>query len=107
MSRIKHLAAYIFRTLTVRNVRITRKSKISRLARLRLLQYPKTCSMSCSSSVEIEDVSHNAPCHLHVPNPYVTECASYEKLYDIPLNSAPAFALSKTYGMSCVSSLEI
>ena len=63
--------------------------------------------MSCASSVEIEDVSHKAPCRLHVPNPYGTECASYEKNYDFPLNSAPAFALSKTYGMSCASSVEI
>ena len=53
MSRIKHLAAYMFRTLTVRNVRRTRKSKISRLTRLRLLHYPKTNGMSCASSVEI------------------------------------------------------
>ena len=105
MSRIKHLAAYMFRTLTVRNVRLTRKSKISRYTWLRLLHYPKTYGMSCVSSVEIWDVSQNAPCHLHVPNPYGTECASYEKNYDFPINSAPAFALSKTYGMSCASSV--
>ena len=93
MSRKKHFAAYMFRTLTVRNVRPTRKAKISRLTRLRLLHYPKTYGMSCASSLEIEDVSHKAPCHLHVPNPYGTECASYE--IDFPLNSAPAFALSE------------
>ena len=66
MSRITHLAAYMFRTLTVRNVRLTRKSKISRLTRLRLLHYPKTYGMSCASSVEIEDVWHKALCRLHV-----------------------------------------
>ena len=63
--------------------------------------------MSCAFSVEIEDVSHNAPCRLHVPNSYGTECASYEKVEDFPLNLALAFALSKTYGMSCASSVEI
>ena len=61
------------------------------------MHYPKTSGMSCASSVELEDVSHKAPCRLHVPNPYGTECASYEKNYDFPLNSAPAFVLSKTY----------
>ena len=75
-----HLAAYMFRTLTVRNVRLTRKSKISRLTRLRVLHYPYIYGMSCASSVEIEDVSQNAPCHLHVPNSYGTECPSYEKV---------------------------
>ena len=63
--------------------------------------------MSCASCVEIEDVSQNAPCHLHAPISYGTECPSYEKVEEIPLNSAPAFALSKTYGMSCASSVEI
>ena len=48
-----------------------------------------------------------APCRLHVPNPFGTEYASYEKVQDFPLNSAAAFALSKTYGMSCASSVEI
>ena len=66
MSRKNHLAAYLFRTLTVRNVRLTRKAKISRLTRLRLLHYPKTYGMSCASSVEIEDDSHKAPYCLHV-----------------------------------------
>ena len=135
MSRIKHPAAYMFRTLTVRNVRLTRKSKISRLTRLRLLHYrrpgymfqtlkvrnvrltrkskisrlthlrllhyPKTCGMSCAASIEIEDVSHKAPCRLRVPNSYGTECPSYE--IDFPLNSALGFALSEDlrYGM-CV-----
>ena len=80
MSRIKHLAAYMFQTLTVRNVRPTRKSKISRLTRLRLLHFPKTYGMLFASSVEIEDVSHKTPCHLHVPNSYGTECPSYEKV---------------------------
>ena len=65
--------------LTVRNVRLTRKSKDSRLTRLRLLHYPKTNGMSCASSVEIEDVSHKACC-LHVQNSFGTECASYEKV---------------------------
>ena len=77
---MKHLAAYMFRTLTVRNVLLTRKPKISRLTRLRLLHYPKTYGMSCASSVEIEDVSHEAPCRLHVPNSFSTECVSYEKV---------------------------
>ena len=63
--------------------------------------------MSCASSVEIEDASHKAPCRLHVPNPYGTQCPSYEKVKDFPRNSAPAFALSKIYGMSCASSVEI
>ena len=63
--------------------------------------------MLCASSVEIEDVWHKAPCRLHVPNSYGTECESYEKVKDFPLNSAPAFALSKTYGMLCASSVEI
>ena len=70
MSRIKHLAAYMFRTLMVGNVSLTRKSKIPRLTRLRLLHYPKTYGMSCASSVEIDDVSHKAPCRIHVPNSY-------------------------------------
>ena len=48
-----------------------------------------------------------APCRLHVPNPYGTEYASYEKVQDFPLNSAAAFALSMTYGKSCASSIEI
>ena len=107
MSSIKHLAAYIFRTLTVRNVRLTRKSKISRLTRFRLLHYPKTTSMLFASAVEIEDVSHRAPCRLHVPNSYGTECASYEKVEDFPLNSDPPLHYPKTYGMSCASSVEI
>ena len=77
---MKHLAAHTFRTLTVLNGRLTRKSKISRLTRLRLLHYPKTYGMSCASSVEIKDVSHNPPCHLHVPNSYDTDCACYEEV---------------------------
>ena len=63
--------------------------------------------MSCASSVEIEDVLHKAHCRLHVPNSYGTECASYEKVQDFPLNSAAAFALSKTYGMSCTTCSEL
>ena len=63
---MKHLAAYMFRTLSVPNVCHTRKSKDSRLTRLRFLHYPKTYGMSCASSVEMEDVSHKAPCRLHV-----------------------------------------
>ena len=77
---MRHLATYMFRTPTVRNVRVTRKCKISRLTRLRLLHYPKTYGMSCASSVEIEDVLHKAPCRLHVLNSYGTECAYYEKV---------------------------
>ena len=80
MSRIKHPATYMFRTPTVRNVRLTRKSKISRLTWLRLLHYPKTYGMLCESSVEIKDVQHKAPCCLHVPNFYGTECASYKNV---------------------------
>ena len=77
----KHLAAYMFRTLTVRNVRVTRESKISRLTRLQVCALSEALpGTSCASSVEILDVSHKAPCHLHVPNPYGTECASYEKV---------------------------
>ena len=75
MSRVKHLATYMFRTSTVRNVRVTRKSNSAPDFAL-----SKTYSMSCASSVEIEDVSHKAPCRLHVPNSYGAECPSYEKV---------------------------
>ena len=105
MSRMKHLATNMFRTLTVPNVCPTRKSTTSRLTRLRLLHYPKTYGMSCASSVEIEDVSHKAPCHLHVPNSYGTECArksKFSRLTRLRLLHYP-----KTYGMSCASSIEI
>ena len=44
---------------------------------------------------------------LLVLNSYGTECASYEKVKDFTLNSAPAFALSKTYGVLFASSVEI
>ena len=77
---MNHLAAYTFRNLTVRNVRLTRKSKITCLTRLQLLHYAKTYGLSCDPSVEIEDVSHKAPCRLHVPNSYGTECPSYEEV---------------------------
>ena len=102
---MKHLAAYMFQTLTVRNVRPTRKSKISRLTRLRLLHFPKTYGMSCASSVEIEDVSHKAPCHLHVPNSYGTECARKSKFSR--LTRLRFLHYPKTYGMSCDPSVEI
>ena len=88
-------------------MRITWKSKVSRLTRLRLLHYPKTYGMSCASSVEIEDVSHQAPCRLHILNCHGTECASYEKVQDFRLNPAPAFALSKKYGIPFASTVEI
>ena len=74
MSRLTRLATYMFRTLTIRIVRVTRKSKISRLTRLRVCALSEALTgTSCASSVEILDVSHKAPCHLHVPNPYGTE----------------------------------
>ena len=58
----------------------------------------------CASSVEIEDVSHFAPCRLHVPNSYGTECPSYEisRLTRLRLLHYP-----KTYGMSFASPVEI
>ena len=66
MSHIKHLATYMFQTLMVRNVRLTRKSKISRLTRLRLCALSKALmGTSCLSSVEIEDGSLKAPGCLH------------------------------------------
>ena len=67
-------------TGTVQNVRPTRKSMISRVTRLRLLHYPKTCGMSCASYVEMKNVSHKAPFRLHVPNSNGMECASYKKV---------------------------
>ena len=36
-----------------------------------------------AASIEIEDVSHKAPCRLHFPNSYGTECPSYEKVLSL------------------------
>ena len=107
MSRKTHLATYMFRTFTVRNVRLTRKSKISRLTRLRLLHYPETYGMSCASSVEIEDVSHKALAAymfrtLTVRNVRLTRKSKISRLTRLQLLHYP-----KTYGMSCASSVEI
>ena len=107
MSHIKHLATYMFRTPTVRNVRVTRKCKISRLTRLRLLHYPETYGMSCASSVEIEDVSHKALAAylfrtLTVRNVRLKRKSKISRLTRLRLLHSP-----KTYGMSCASSVEI
>ena len=96
---------YKRQTLTVRNVRLTRTSKISRLTRLQLLHFPKTYGMSCVSSVEIEDVPHKAPCRLHVPNSYGTECARKSNISRL---TRPGFCIIRRLTVCrCASSVEI
>ena len=105
---MKHFVTNMFRTPTVRNVRVTRKCKIFLLTRLRLLHYPETYGMSCASSVEIEDVSHKALAAYLFRTLTVRNVRLKRKSKISHLTRLRLCALSEALtGTSCASSVEI